>query len=90
LLLLFLLKKNQKKKKKIAAQTLDVMALNIAPEQMIPVAISNIQNYLKSENPNYRRASMIALAVIFEFMIFLFFLKFAPSHTFFFSFKGCY
>jgi len=50
----------------MAAQTIDIMALNLPPDQVIPIILRNIENYFQSGSPQQKKAAMISMAVIIE------------------------
>jgi len=50
----------------MAAHTVDLMALNFPPEQVIPITLQTIQSFIQNPAASYRRGAMITLAVIIE------------------------
>lgn len=49
-----------------ATQTMDVLALNVPPKQLIPSLLALLEPALKGENPLHKKASYLCIAVIAE------------------------
>ncbi|KAJ8041565.1 Importin-4 [Holothuria leucospilota] len=50
----------------VAAQVVDVMALNFPPDKLLPHVLKFIQPALQSQNPSERKAGLLSLAVLAE------------------------
>ncbi|OBZ90920.1 putative importin subunit beta-4 [Choanephora cucurbitarum] len=51
---------------RLAYKVLNALATNIPPQQVFPVVMPFVLNYIQNPNPNYRKASMMAFAVTVE------------------------
>lgn len=49
-----------------ATQTMDVLALNVPPKQLIPSLLALLEPALKGDNPLHKKASYLCMAVIAE------------------------
>ncbi|XP_063703113.1 importin-4-like [Culicoides brevitarsis] len=49
-----------------ATQTMDVLALNVPPKQLIPSLLALLEPALKGDNPLHKKASYLCIAVIAE------------------------
>uniref|UniRef100_A0A336K9P8 CSON005828 protein n=1 Tax=Culicoides sonorensis TaxID=179676 RepID=A0A336K9P8_CULSO len=49
-----------------ATQTMDILALNVPPKQLIPSLLALLEPALKGDNPLYKKASYLCIAVIAE------------------------
>ncbi|CEP13770.1 hypothetical protein [Parasitella parasitica] len=51
---------------RMAFKVLNALATNIPPQQVFPLAMPFVLNYMQSPNPSYRKAAMMAFAVTVE------------------------
>ncbi|CAO3697035.1 unnamed protein product [Umbelopsis ramanniana] len=51
---------------RLAFKVLNSLATNIAPQQVFPIVLQNVINYMQNPDANYRKAAMMAFAVVIE------------------------
>ncbi|KAI8388178.1 armadillo-type protein [Radiomyces spectabilis] len=51
---------------RLAYKVLNALATNMPPQQVFPIVMPMVVSYLQNPNPNYRKAAMMAFAVIIE------------------------
>ncbi|KAI7907017.1 armadillo-type protein [Cokeromyces recurvatus] len=51
---------------RLSYKVLNALATNIPPQQVFPIVMPFVLNYIQNPNPNYRKASMMAFAVTVE------------------------
>jgi len=51
---------------RMASHTIDLMALNFPPEQVIPITLQAAEQFSQNPQPSFRRGAMITIAVIIE------------------------
>jgi hypothetical protein len=51
---------------RLAFKVLNSLATNMTPQQVFPIVLQNVVNYMQNSDPNFRKASMMAFAVVIE------------------------